>query len=75
MSALDLEALAPPGIGRTVLGDVKAVGMLADMIAGKPGLRRGDAPACRRKSNSPMGEAERSSSDRAKITEKLSPGP
>jgi hypothetical protein len=74
MTALDLEALAPPGIGRTVTGDVKAAGVLAGTIAGKPGLRRGDVPACR-KSNSPMGEAGRSSSNRAKITEKLSPGP
>jgi hypothetical protein len=75
MSALYLEALTPPAVGGTVLSDVKAVGMLADMIEGKPGLRRGDAPACRRKSNIPMGEAKRSSSDRAKITEKPSPGP
>ena len=74
MSALDLKALAPPGVGGTVLSDVKAVSMLADMIEGKPGLRRGDPPACRN-SNSPMGEAERSCSDRAKITEKLSPSP
>ena len=72
MSALDTEGAGAAGIGRT---DVKAVAMLVDMVEGKPGLRRGDAPACRRKSNSPMGEAKRSSSDRAKITEKLSPGP
>ena len=30
-------------IGRAVRGDVKAAGMLADMIEGKPGLRCGDA--------------------------------
>ena len=73
MTALDLEALAPPGIGRTVMGDVKAAGVLAGLIAGKPGSSRGDVPGCR-KSNSPMGEAGRSSRGRVKI-ENLSPGP
>jgi hypothetical protein len=48
------DRLAVTIVGRAVLGDLKAAGILADMIEGKPDLRRGDArPSGRRRPEGP----------------------
>jgi hypothetical protein len=59
-------------IRRALLGDVRAADMLANMIEGKPGLRRGDVPATRKdRASTPAPGMELSPARRDEIIERL----